>query len=47
MRQMGEYKGNPSQILEVRENILDETSIYDWIIDIDLMTTIASSNWTL
>jgi hypothetical protein len=30
----------------IKENI-DETAMYDWIIDIDLLTNIAREGWTV
>lgn len=30
---------------EAEEIEIDETSVYDWIVDIDLITTIAKDGW--
>jgi hypothetical protein len=42
-----EYK--PVQYKEVEKDVkeieIDETSVYDWIVDIDLITTIAKNGW--
>lgn len=42
-----EYK--PIQFIELEQNAkeieIDETSVYDWIVDIDLITTIAKNGW--
>ena len=29
----------------MKEIEIDETSVYDWIVDIDLITTIAKNGW--
>lgn len=39
---------NPVKIEQAESNqevIIDETSVYDWIVDIDLITNVAKEGW--
>ncbi|CAK70642.1 unnamed protein product (macronuclear) [Paramecium tetraurelia] len=44
-RQCGIFKGNPTDFKKQNTSIIDETSIYDWVVDIDFITSINSSGW--
>ena len=46
-RQTGLYKANPSHFTEVDKRAVDESTVYDWIVDIDLMTHIINKGWSV
>ncbi|EAR86836.1 50S ribosome-binding GTPase (macronuclear) [Tetrahymena thermophila SB210] len=44
-RQAGRYKPNPQQITTF--SIDDQSSVYDWIVDIDLVTQVSKEGWKI
>lgn len=39
------FKSNPTDFKKQNTQIIDETSIYDWIVDIDFITSINNNGW--